>query len=128
MDENRISCPVGSGIASSLGRLVVRANLFSQPINIVESTTDDVTWSGSEEDPNMIPTLVTHDNPLPPSYNRSVQTYPNEQFDHRWHRDGPLSAPPPFTVFDYMDRFPNSIDAVCFQRMRTDSNELRIRL
>lgn len=49
MDENRILCPVSSVIMSSLGRLALSESLFSQPIDLVTSHTDDVAMSGSEE-------------------------------------------------------------------------------
>lgn len=123
MDENRISCPVGSVTTSSLNQVVVPDNLFSPPINIVPSTTDYVTMSGGEEAPHMFPTPQTHDNQLQPSYDRNVPKYPNEQLDHRRHRNRPSLTPAWFTVFEYMDRLPESIDALRSRWIPTEGNE-----
>lgn len=75
----------------------------------------------------MFLTPVTRDSPLRPSYNRNVLTYPSQEFNHRRHRDELSSTPPTFTVLEYMDQIPAPFDALSFQRMRTNGNELRIR-
>lgn len=109
--ENCISCPVGSVITSCPGRFVLSDNAFSRPIKLVPSITDDVTMSGGEKAPNMFRTLGIRDNPLQAGYHLNVPMPPEEEFDHRQNEDWPSSTPPWFTVFEYVDRFPDSLDA-----------------
>lgn len=114
MGGNQISCPVGSVITSSPDRLAVLDNLFRQSINIVLFTTDDVSLFDGEQAPNMFPNPATHDSPLRSGYDRTVPTYPDEEFDHRRNQYGPLLTPPSFTVFEYINQFPDSFDDLRF--------------
>lgn len=63
-------------------------------------------------------------NALRPSYDRDVPTYLNEEFDHRRLFDSPVVTPPPFSVFEYVERYSAYLYVGRFRRLQTYGNEL----
>lgn len=66
------------------------------------------------------------DNPLCPTYDWDVQAHPNEEFSHCPHRDARVVTPPPFTVFEYVERHPTYFDVGRFHRVQNDVNEWQV--
>lgn len=56
---------------------------------------------------------MTRANPLPPTWDRKVPTYPNEESDHLQTGDGAVVTLPPISVQDYMSCFKGRWNVVC---------------
>lgn len=65
-------------------------------------------------------------NPLCLSYDRDVPTHPNEEFDRRRFHDEHVVTPLPFSMFEFLERYPTSYDAGRLRRLWTDGAEFQV--
>lgn len=71
--------------------------------------------------------MVTRDDPLRPTYEQNESTHPNEDLNHRHHRDAPVVISPPCSIFEYPERFLICFVGGCFCCAWTDKNKLQER-
>lgn len=81
-------------------------------------------WSQA---PNIFPVLVTWNNLLRMSHARDVPTHPNEELNYRHVCDASDVTPPPFSVFDHLERYTTCFDVGRSRRMLIYGNEVQVR-
>lgn len=117
-----------SVIISTGGLLVVPDTSFRQPVLAFEFIpTRDTVMCELSRLPNIFPPLVMRKNLLRPSCDRDVLTHLNEEFHYRCPRDAPIVSLPPFSLFEYLERYQVCFDVERFHRMPTDGDELQMR-
>lgn len=119
MAGHRISGAINSVITSTGGRSVVPDTSSREPISFVclISTCVPVMFDSSHV-PNIFPDPVMRENPLNPTYDRNLPMHPNEMFDHHRHGNAPAVTTPPFSLFQYLERYTTYFDVARFAGCR----------
>lgn len=75
---------------------------------------------------NTFSTPVTLVNPLRPSNAGSEQKHPNKGLDHNLLHYAPVVTPSPFSMLNYIDRYPDFLDNINLRCMSTNCNKLQV--
>lgn len=127
MVENSISRLDESAMTSTSGLSVLPDATFSQPVSCVQhSVKCSPVLSESSSSPNIFTVSVTGENPLRQMYYWDMLAQQIEEYDHHRLRDALIVSLPPFSVFEYIKRYSNHLDAVCYCGIRTDVNDLQV--
>lgn len=100
--------------------------MFSHRISVVEFIpTRAPAMSESIRTLHISPYPVAWTNPLGLARHKGAPMPPNEDFYHRRHCDAPVVTPLPYSVFEYLERYPACFDAGRFRWMWNDGNEMQ---
>lgn len=73
---------------------------------------------------NIFTVPSTWSNPVRTGYDPDIPTHRNEKLDYSQFHDAPGVDPPPFSVFENIDRYWTYLYVMCFPGMQIDENQL----